>query len=125
MTVEITQADRDAAEGWRTTFEGPADWLTDPVVTLAIDFSEHRIAATAELRAEIERLKLALTEADRKNDAQSREWNRAEAEIEKLREALMAIRTIAHYIFETGDNHESRKALEVGSIIDRTLGEQP
>ena len=47
------------------------------------------------------------------------------AEIERLRGVLGAVRTMVHYIFETGDDHESRKALEIIDIIHQALGEQP
>ena len=46
-------------------------------------------------------------------------------EVERLRGVLGAVRTMVHYIFETGNDHESRKALEIIDIIHQALEEQP
>ena len=49
--VTPTQAELELAEEWRTTFEGDADWLSDPVIELAKDIAAHRLAHEVPLLA--------------------------------------------------------------------------
>ena len=61
MTIEITQADRDCADAIRNQ---PVNWVSRKTMDETI--AEHRIAATAELRAENQRLFVLLGEAQDK-----------------------------------------------------------
>ena len=79
-----TQADKICEQGIRDfLFHG--EYLNGSIA------AAHRLAHEAPLLAEIAELEQALIEADRKNDAQGYEWNRAEARIAELEGHIKAL----------------------------------
>lgn len=84
----VEQVDRDAADKWKREWEHCRGSHT----ALVHAFARHRLAATEAQSAEIADLRLALAEADRKNEAQLSEWNAAESALAAARDLVRRLR---------------------------------